>query len=122
MFATSRSNASAYSQVHVQTGDPHQLVALLLDGALSALAAAVGAMERRDVAAKGRFISRAAAIVDEGLRGGLDMKGGGEGAVTPNDLYARVPLRPTQANLKNHPAPLRACVQLLGPLRDARAA
>jgi flagellar protein FliS len=123
MFAPYKSHANAYSQVHVDTSvegaDPHQLVKLLLDGALGAMAVAHNAMERGDLCAKGRAIGRAVSIIDEGLRGTLDMKAGGQVAVTLHDLYSCVLLRLTEANLRNDTAVLRECSELLMPLRDA---
>lgn len=123
MFAPNRFHSNAYAAVHMETGvqgaDPHRLISLLLEGALSAIATAFAAMQRRDVAAKGRAIARAAGIVDEGLRAALDLKAGGTLAVTLDDLYACVLLRLTQANMRNDPALLRECSDLLTPLRDA---
>jgi flagellar protein FliS len=123
MFAPYKSQANAYTQVHVDTGvedaDPHQLVRLLLDGALSSIALAHNAMERGNLEVKGRAIGRAVSIVDEGLRGTLDMKAGGQVAITLHDLYSCVLLRLTEANLKNDTALLRQCSDLLTPLRDA---
>ena len=123
MFAPFKAQANAYSKVHVETGvqsaDPHQLVTMLLDGALSAIAIAAGAIERGDVPAKCKAIARAVAIVDEGLRGGLDMNNGGQIASTLQDLYSCVLLRLTMANLKNDAAILRECAGLLTPMRDA---
>ena len=123
MFAPHQSQAHAYSAVQnetaVQGADPHQLIELLLEGALSAIAAAHGAIERGDMAAKGRGISRAVGIVDEGLRGALDPKAGGTVAATLDDLYACVLLRLTQANVNNDSVLLRECSSLLLPLRDA---
>jgi flagellar protein FliS len=123
MFAPFKSQANAYSKVHVETGvegaDPHQLVTMLLDGALSAIAQAAGAIERGDIPAKCKAIARAVSIIDEGLRGALDMQQGGQVAATLQDLYACVLLRLTQANLKNDTAILRECSQLLAPMRDA---
>lgn len=123
MFAPYKSQAHAYNEVHVETGvenaDPHQLVKLLLDGALSAMAVAHNAIERGDIAAKGRAIRRAVGIVEEGLRGTLDMKAGGQVAATLYDLYTCVLVRLTEANAKNDPAVLRECTALLTPLRDA---
>ncbi|HJV95872.1 MAG TPA: flagellar export chaperone FliS [Albitalea sp.] len=123
MFAPYKGHTSTYTAVHAETSvqgaDPHQLVGLLLDGALGAIANAVSAIERGDIAAKGRAISRAVCIVDEGLRGALDLQAGGEVAVTLQDLYSCVLLRLTQANLGNDSARLRECSELLVPLRDA---
>lgn len=123
MFASQQRPADIYSAVHMETGvqaaDPHQLIHLLLEGALSAIAAAFNALERGDMPAKGRAISRAVGIVDEGLRAALDLKAGGTVAATLNDLYNCVLVRLTQANLRNDGALLRECSALLTPLRDA---
>jgi len=123
MFAPYKSQANAYSQVHIETGvqdaDPHQLVLLLLDGALNASTMARSAMERGDIQAKGRAIGRAVSIVEEGLRGMLDMSAGGQVAATLHDLYSCVLLRLTRANVDNDPAMLRDCAALLSPLREA---
>jgi flagellar secretion chaperone FliS len=123
MFASPRSQASAYSNVHVDTGvqsaDPHQLVMMLLDGALDAIATARGAIEQRNVSVKCRAINRATGIVDEGLRGALDMQRGGEVAQTLHDLYSCVLMRLTLAHAKNDVTLLRECSELLTPLRDA---
>ena len=123
MFAPFKTHASAYSSILVETGiqgaDSHQLVAMLLDGALTAIANAVNALERGDIPAKCKAISKAALIVDEGLRDVLDMQGGGQVAVTLQNLYSCVLIRLTKANLHNDAALLRECSQLLSPVRDA---
>jgi flagellar protein FliS len=123
MFAPYRSQVSAYSNVHAETSvqgaDPHQLVTMLLDAAIGAIASAIAALERGDIAAKCKAVSKAVNIVDEGLRGALDMQAGGPLAATLHDLYSCVLLRLTHANAKNDAALLRECSQLLSPLRDA---
>lgn len=123
MFAPFKHQANAYNNVHVETGvqgaDSHQLVTMLLDGALTAMANAVSALERGDIPAKCKAVSKAAAIIDEGLRGSLDMQAGGQVAATLHDLYSCVLLRLTRANLQNDAAVLRECIQLLSPMRDA---
>ena len=126
MFAPFKHQANAYNSVHVETGvqgaDAHQLVAMLLDGALSAIAAAVAALERGDIAAKCKAVSKAVNIVDEGLRGALDMTAGGQVALTLHDLYSCLLVRLTQANAANDQAMLRECSELLTPMRDAWSA
>ena len=123
MFQPYKSHAQAYSKVYVETGvesaDPHKLVSLLLDGALSAIAAAHRAIDQRDLDAKVRAIRRATGIVEEGLLGALDMDGGGAVAQTLENLYRCVLLRLTHALAKNDTAQLRECSDLLIPLRDA---
>jgi flagellar protein FliS len=79
----------------------------------------VNALERGDIPAKCKAVSKAAIIIDEGLRAQLDMKAGGQVAATLQDLYSCVLLRLTKANLKNDAAMLRECSQLLTPMRDA---
>ena len=123
MFATRTAHANAYTLIHAETGvtgaDPHQLVALLLDGALGAIAKAFNALERGDVEAKGRAIGHAVSIVDEGLRNSLNMQAGGSVASTLYTLYTCVLVRLTAANRDNDNAALRECSRLLTPLRDA---
>lgn len=126
MFAPFKSQASAYSNIHVETGvttaDPHALVGMLLDGAIDAIGRAIGALERGDIPAKCKAVTHAVRIVDEGLRGALDMKAGGAVAATLNDLYSCVLFRLTEANVRNDAQMLRECSQLLAPMRDAWSA
>ena len=118
--------ANAYHQVGVQTGaataSPHKLVAMLFDGFMTSLAQAQGALAAGDVPVKCAALSRAVNIINEGLRGALDLQQGGELAANLNDLYAYVALRLTQANLRNDPALIEECKRLIEPLREAWAA
>lgn len=116
--------AMAYQRVHVESqvegsATPHRLVSMLFDGALEAIAQGKGAIAARDVAAKGKAIGRAVAIVEEGLRAALDIKAGGKVARDLNDLYTYVVQRLTWANLKNDVAALDECARLLKPVQDA---
>lgn len=123
MFAPHRSQSSFYRNVQVETGvmsaDPHRLVSMLFEGAMGAIARAQGAMQRGDIAAKGQAIGQAVSIIEEGLRGALDMDRGGEVSKALDELYACVVYRLTLANAKNDVAPLRECVELLTPVQDA---
>lgn len=116
-------HASAYHQIGVQTGvsgaTPHKLVSMLYDGYMDALTEAVGAMRKRDAVGKGRAIGRAARIIEEGLKAGLDLQNGGELARSLRDLYAYVAMRLTKANLDNDEAILDECRRLIEPLRSA---
>lgn len=123
MFAPFKSNASVYGSVQVETGvatnDPHRLVLMLLDGALEAIVTARGALQRGDVAAKGKAIGKATRIVEEGLRAALNQQAGGELAANLNALYTYINARLTHANLRNDDRTLQECHQLLGNVRDA---
>lgn len=113
----------AYRRIAAETGivdaSPHRLVAMLYDGFMEALAEARGALRQRDLERKGRAIGRASRIVEEGLRGALDLKAGGRLAADLNQLYGYVGLRLTQANLRNDEAILDECQRLVQPLREA---
>ncbi|MDE2615035.1 MAG: flagellar export chaperone FliS, partial [Burkholderiales bacterium] len=99
----------------------HTLVAMLFDGFMEALAVARGAMRERRPEAKGTAIARAVRIVEEGLRGGLDLRAGGSLARDLDDLYGYLTLRLTQANLRNDEACLDECQRLVLPLQQAWA-
>jgi flagellar protein FliS len=115
--------AGAYREVGHETGvvdaSPHRLIALLFDGCLDAIAEARGAMRGGQVEAKACAIGRAARIVDEGLRGALDLRDGGPLAADLEQLYGYVAIRLTLANLRNDEDALDECQRLLAPLRDA---
>jgi flagellar secretion chaperone FliS len=117
--------AAAYRQVGTETAiagaSPHKLVAMLFDGYMEALAQARGAMAARQFEQKGRAIQRAVRIVDEGLRGCLDLQGGGTLAQDLNDLYGYLTMRLTLVNVRNDEAGLEECRRLMQPLREAWA-
>lgn len=115
--------ANAYARVGVETSvesaSPHRLIALLFDGYMDALSAARGAIRQGQVEVKGKAISRAARIVDEGLKASLNLTDGGQLAEDLRSLYEYLALRLTQANLRNDEAILEECVNLVEPLRAA---
>jgi len=115
-----------YRQVGVETrlsgATPHQLVAMLFDGYMEAVAQARGAMRNGQPGAKGVAIGRAVRILEEGLRAGLDLQAGGPLAQDLHDLYGYLTMRLTVANLHNNEEALDECQQLMQPLRDAWAA
>lgn len=123
---TSNSLAGAYRAVGVETAvdgaSPHRLVALLFEGFGDALAQARTAMARREIEAKGKAISRAVRIVDEGLRANLDLATGGKLAEDLAALYRYIAIRLTEANLRSDPAALDECTALIEPVRSAWAA
>lgn len=105
----------------VETADPHQLIQLLLDGALSAIRAASAHLTRGDLPAKAGELSRAVAIVDT-LRGCLDHQRGGDVAAGLEQLYDYLARRLTLANARNDEQPMREVEGLLKEIRDAWSA
>ena len=121
--STTRSGASAYGNVGLETGvvsaSPHKLIVMLFDGALAALAKAVHDMKAGNVPAKGKSISQAISIIDNGLRASLDKKGGGEIATNLDALYQYMSERLLQANLHNAVDIVEEVSNLLKDLRSA---
>ena len=115
--------ANAYRQIGTETGisgaTPHKLITMLFDGFMETLAQAKGAMRTGRIEAKCQAISKAVRIVDEGLRGGLDLKGGGKLAQDLYDLYGYLVMRLTLCNVRNDEAGLDECQRLMQPLREA---
>jgi flagellar protein FliS len=106
MFSSpSPHSARAYQRINVETSmhtiDQHQIVSLLFDGLLQALATARGALARRDVSGKCTAISRALRILEEGLTTGLDRVDGGELADNLAALYDYCTRRLILANAQN---------------------
>jgi len=95
---------SHYNQVDrfsgVTEADPHRLVLMLLQGAISKIAIVKGLMIRKEVAKKGELIGQSIAIVS-GLKSSLDKEAGGEIATNLDNLYEYIEHRLLTANLKN---------------------
>ncbi len=123
MFSNSQRAIGAYTRVGVETGvasaSPQQLILMLYEGALAAIAAAQQHLRSNDVAAKGKAVSQAIAIIDGGLKASLDMNVGGALAKNLSELYDYMGRRLVQANLKNDPAALEEVRQLLRELYAA---
>jgi len=110
----------AYKNVGVQSSvefaSPHQLIDLLFDGLVVALASARGALQRGDVAAKGIQIMRAVRLLDEGLKAGLDNERGGALAERLASLYDYCIERLTLANVRNDGEMLAEVAALIAPV------
>ena len=114
-------NANQYSQIDSYSGvtdaSPHQLIQMLLDGAMKKIALAKGIIERGDVAKKGEVIGQAIAIVD-GLRASLNLDAG-EMARNLDDLYEYVGRRLLLANLNDDIEILNEVSSLLREIKTA---
>ncbi len=121
--ATSVQPGSLYRQVGAETrvasATPHQLVGLLFEAYMEALAQARGAMRQGRRAEKGVALGRAVRILEEGLRAGLDLRGGGPLARDLDELYHYLTRRLTLANLHDDEAALDECRRLVQPLQEA---
>ena len=123
----------AYKATKTQAGiideaSPHQLVAMLLDGALQRIAEAKGAIERieqagdglaaGEVATKGEAIGKAIAILDS-LRVTLDHEHGGELADNLSGLYDYMTRRLLEANATKD---VKMLTEVAGLVSEIRAA
>ncbi len=121
MFGTSRPGAAAYRQVSVDSdalaASPHQLVLMLFDGALQAVAAARTQLQAMDIEAKGKSIARAIEIVGSGLAASLDREAGGEIAANLASLYDYIIRLLVGANIGNDSSKLDEAATLLAQMR-----
>ncbi|MBP9684246.1 MAG: flagellar export chaperone FliS [Rhodoferax sp.] len=119
-------SANSYRNVGLETSvsmaNPHQLVSMLFDALLQSLSAAKGAISSGDIPAKGRAISRAVRILEEGLKAGLDEERGGELAANLRGLYDYCIFKITDANLKNNAAFVDEVIRLVQPVADSWSA
>lgn len=115
-------SAKAYSVVGVETSvsgaSPHQLIGLLFGALQQHLQSAKAAILAGDIAAKGHAIGRAVRILEEGLKGGLDLQRGGEVAANLNDLYNYCIYKTSEANLRNDVAMIEEVIKLIQPVAD----
>jgi flagellar protein FliS len=102
----------------VEAADPHRLIAMLFDGALSRIALASAHMRRNEIAEKGAHIARALDIVGA-LRASLDMNVSGGLPQRLDALYDYVGRRLVHANASNEPRVLDEVGGLLRVIADA---
>jgi flagellar protein FliS len=113
-------SANAYRKVGVETSvdqaSAHDLVDMLFDGLLVAVGSARAALIGGDVKSKCAHIVTAVRILEEGLKGALNIEQGGELAANLQELYAYCVLRLTQANARNDVAALEEVQRLVEPV------
>ena len=116
-MAALRQYQTVNTQSQVGDASPHRLIQLLMEGGMSRLAQARGAMQHGQVAAKGELIGKAIGIIG-GLREGLDLQKGGEVAANLDRLYEYMVSRLVEANRSNDAAMLD---EVAGLLRNVKS-
>lgn len=123
MFPSSSDPTAAYRKVGLETqlesATPHKLVVMLFEGAIVAIANAQRHMENKEIADKGKSISRAIDIIANGLQASLDLESGGDIAAQLEALYEYMGQRLLHANLRND---LPALKEVSGLLQDLKSA
>jgi len=115
--------ARAYATNDVETGvlaaSPQMLIVMLYDGAIRAIVVAKAELARGDQAAKGKALSKAIGIIDEGLKGSLHAEAAGDIGANLLALYDYMVRALLQANLRNDAALMDEVAGLLRELRGA---
>lgn len=118
-----KSGVLSYQKVGVESAvmsaDPHQLIVMLFDGALSALVRARLFLEQGELLSKGEALSKAINIIDNGLKAGLNMDVEGDLSRNLASLYDYMIRRLLLANLHNDVEAIIEVEGLLTNIADA---
>ncbi|MDR3434439.1 MAG: flagellar export chaperone FliS [Rouxiella aceris] len=114
----------AYAQMGVESAvmsaSPHQLIVMLFDGARSALIRARILMNTKDIPGKGKALTKAINIIDNGLKASLSRDKGDPDLVDNLEaLYAYMVRRLLYANLHNDQQAITEVLTLLEEIADA---
>ena len=107
------SSVNAYGTVNA---DPLQMILQMMNGAVDRIVTAKGCIQRREVAAKGRELGRAIAIIDA-LRAALNVEEGGTIAANLEALYDYMNRRLLEGNANDDVRCLEEVVELLSEIR-----
>lgn len=122
MFGNPQRGVNAYAKVGLETGvsaaTPHKLIVMLYDGAIVAILNGLAQMKAGNIEEKGKAISKAIQIIDNGLRASLDKEVGGSIALNLDALYEYMSGRLLTGNIQNDEAALEEVRGLLADLRD----
>ena len=96
----------------VETASPKELISMLVDGALTAMAKATGAIARKDISMRTEQLNKANDII-LGLKDFLDHEKGGEIATNLDALYDYMVRTLMQANRSNDEAKVQEIMALM---------
>jgi flagellar secretion chaperone FliS len=106
-----------YQQTHVTTSSPEKILLMLYDGAINFSRIAVEKAASGDNSERGKYVSKAQAIVAE-LMNTLDHEVGGDIAKHLERLYMFIINEYVQANVNNSVSSLENTIKILSLLRD----
>jgi flagellar secretion chaperone FliS len=109
---------SQYQKTQVTTASREKILLMLYEGAIRFTKQARIAMQKEKIADKGKFISKATAILSE-LMATLDFKAGGELAVDLENLYVFMIDKLIEGNINNDVKCLDNVEELLMTLYEA---
>lgn len=102
---------------YVEQADPHTLISLIMQHIIGNLAAAKGAVERKEIENKNKMLNKVIGLIGE-LQNSLDMDKGGEISTNLYALYDYMVRQVTQANIKNDIAPLTEVISLISEIKS----
>ena len=105
------------NMAHVEQADPHTLISLVMQHILGNLAAAKGAIERKEIENKNKMLTKVIGLIGE-LQNSLDMEKGGELSQNLYGLYGYMISQVTQANIKNDTQPLTEVAGLIAEIKS----
>lgn len=109
---------SKYQTTQVTTASREKILLMLYEGAIRFTRQAQTAMDQKKVAEKGKYISKATAILSE-LMATLDFKVGGKLAEDLENLYIFMIDKLIEGNIENNPECLKVVEDLLRTLYSA---
>jgi len=118
-FAANRAYQAMSLEGNVNSASPHKLISMLYEGALVSIASSRADMKAGNIPTRGKMISRAISIINDGLKAGVNMEAGGEIAQNLNALYDYMIYRLAQANANSD---VYALDEVEGLLKDLKGA
>lgn len=106
-------------ETDIRGSDPHRLIVLLFEGALSALDRAEAALAARNIQDKTNALTRAIEIILDGLGASLNLEEGGDVAANLKALYDYMASRLTHANFQNDLGAIQEVRGLLSEISEA---
>lgn len=116
-MAVSQTKAASFIQEHTEEISSHQIISLLMDGAIERIDQAADAHTNSNRAELEILLQKLIAIIN-GLRNSLDMEKGGEIAENLDSLYEYMVLSLTNSEYENLPKSLLETKRLIAEIKD----
>lgn len=116
-MAVAQTQAASYIQEHTEEISSHQIISLLMDGALERIDQAIAAHQNASWADLQILTDKLVAIIN-GLRNSLDMSAGGDIAENLDALYEYMIMQITQASDASLVAALNECSGLISQIKS----
>ncbi|MBI2890930.1 MAG: flagellar export chaperone FliS [Nitrospirae bacterium] len=107
----------AYRQASINTAQQGQLILMMYEGAMNHLKMAKEKMVQKDIAEKGKHLTKVISIISA-LNMALNEEAGGEIAKNLRSLYFFMTRHLTEANIQNSPKHLDDVLKVLNTLYD----